>query len=136
MADIIYNRAKGPIDISDLRAILLVGYTPDVDHATLTAVIAAATKEADFASYARQPLTGVAWSVDDVNNWAILDAENPLWEAATAGQTLSHMVIYEHHSDEDDDLNLPVTAHGTGFPVETDGTDLLVKLPTGILKSA
>ncbi len=130
MADIVYNRAKNNIDISDLRIMLLVSYTPNPDHATITAVKAAATKECDFTNYARKALTGEAFTVDNAADTGKLDADDPATWAGAGGvtnNTISHAVIYEHHGASDDD-NLPVTCHEVGKA--TNGTDLIIELNT------
>jgi hypothetical protein len=126
MAAICYNRAKNNINIADLRVLLLVGYTPDVDHTTLTAVIAAATKECDFTNYARKALTGEAFSVDNGTDTGKLDADNPsTWSDAggASNNEVSHAVVFEH-VDADDDNNLPVSCHSVG--ITTNGGDLTV----------
>jgi len=126
MADFVYNVSKNNVDISDLRILLLVGYTPSPDHATIDAVIAAATKEADFTNYARKALTGEEWEVDDADNVGRLLADNPpTWEDAggATNNTFSVAVVYEHHGADDGD-NIPVAC----YDVEetTDGGDLVL----------
>ena len=127
MAAITYNRAKANITHSDLRVLLLVGYTPDVDHATLAAVVAAATGECDFTNYARAALTGETHTIDNVSDTAILDAANPAtWTAAggTTDNVVSHAVVYEH-VDGTNANDLPVSCHDVGKT--TNGGDLTVE---------
>ena len=138
MADYVYNRAKNNVTITDLRVLLLVGYVFDADHDTITDVLAAATKECDFTNYARKALADEAWSVSDSTDKGMLDATDPAtWADAggVANNTISHMVVYEHVGA--DGVNLPVSCHGTGFPLTTNGSDLTVRFPTtGIMQTS
>ena len=122
-----FNRAKANIDHSDLRVLLLVGYTPDVDHATLAAVVAAATGECDFTNYERKALTGEAHTINNTSDTAILDADNPAtWTAAggATNNTISHMVVYEH-VDGTNANDLPVSWHAVA--ITTNGGDLTIE---------
>ena len=131
MADLVYNRAKNNVTITDLRMLLLVGYTPDPDHATVDAVIAAATGECTFTNYARKALTGEAWAVDDVNDLGQLLADDPpVWADAggAVNNLVSHAVVFEY-VDADDGNNLPVACYEVDLT--TNGGDLELNLTDG-----
>jgi hypothetical protein len=134
MAAYVYNVSKNNIDTADLRVLLLVGYTFDADHATVAAVIAAATKECDFTNYARKALTSEAFSVNNTTDRGILDADDPAtWANAggTMDNTISHAVVYDHNG-ADDASNIPISCHTVAKT--TNGGDLTVQISAdGIL---
>lgn len=135
MSAIVYNRAKNNITISDLRVMLVKGYTPDADHATLAAIVGSdGCDECAFTNYARKALTDEAFSVDNVNDRGKLDATDPAtWEDAggTVDETVSHAIVYEH-VDGTDANDLPVSCHSVGKT--TNGGDLTVQFSAdGIL---
>ena len=126
MSAIVYNRAKNNITITDLRIMLLVGYTPDPDHATLDDLTAF---EATFTNYARKALAGEAFTVINATDRGKLDADDTGLTWASAGgavnNLVSHAVIFEY-VDADDTNNLPVSCHTVGLT--TNGGDLVVTI--------
>jgi hypothetical protein len=90
MADIVFNIAKGKVaryadlpDASDALIIVLLktaGIEADgalQDHATLSALLAAANDEADFTGYSRKTLASVVSTPDNTNNRMDSDAADP-----------------------------------------------------------
>ena len=125
MAAGVYNRALNNVTITDLRVLLVKGYTADRDHATVAAILASAgCDECDFDNYARKALADEAWTVTDATDTGKLDATDPtIWAAAggTTDNLVSHAIVYEHVG-ADDASNLPVSYHTVGK--NTNGGDL------------
>jgi hypothetical protein len=136
MAAYVYNCAKNNIDISDLRILLLVGYTFNADHDDVAEIIAAATKECDFTNYARKALTGEAFTVNNTSDLGKLDADDPsTWTSAggATNNTISHAVIYQYNAS--DASAVPVTCHTVSKT--TDGSDLVIAIGSaGILTTS
>jgi hypothetical protein len=135
MAAIVYNVAKANIDISDLRVMLMVGHTPNQDHATLAAVIAGSGAEATFTNYVRKALASEAHTIDQSGNLAKLDATDPVWTAAggAVNELVSHEIVYQYAAADADAI--PVSCHDVG--ITTNGGDLTIAFHTdGILTTA
>jgi hypothetical protein len=144
-SDFVFNVAKGKIGYylglpaaSDaIRCLLLksTGLEADAtlaDYDTVAALLAAANDECDFTNYARQALSTVSWTVDDVNDRADGDADDISF--ATAGgatnNTIGKLVIYYDPDGTDTDANnVPLTAHD--YDETTTGSTLNITLPSG-----
>jgi hypothetical protein len=106
MANGVYNRGKrevanGGIDLdtSDLRVLLVKDtYTFNADHQTVDDGSAndPQSHEVSVAGYARFALTSKAVTEDDVNDFAYLDADDALFSALAAGQTVGGAVLFKH----------------------------------------
>jgi len=134
MAATVYNISKNNIDTADLRVMLVVGYTFDADHATITAVLASAgCAEATFTNYARKALASEAFTVINATDRGMLDAADPsTWSNAggTVDNLVSHAVVYDHNTNDGD--SLPVSCHTVAKT--TNGGDLDIDLSAdGIL---
>ncbi|MFH0980284.1 MAG: hypothetical protein V2A79_01935 [Planctomycetota bacterium] len=127
MAANVYNVSKNNIDTTDLRVLLLVGYTFDADHATVAAVIAAATGECTFTNYARKALADEAFTVINATDRGMLDATDPaVWASAggAVNNLVSHAVVYDHNTNDAD--SIPVSCHTVGL--NTNGGELDINL--------
>lgn len=146
MADFEFNIAKGmtgyyvglPGVNDGLVAVLLQasGLEADdtlKDYDTLAAVLGGANLEATFTNYARQNLTGVAWTVDDANDRGDADADDMSWAAAggAANNDVAKALIcyVPDVGSSTDDAIIPLTAHDV--VATTDGTTLNLGVPTG-----
>jgi hypothetical protein len=105
MANGVYNRAKymfmdGTIDlptVADLRVLLVKDtYTFNPDHNFVSDVVAGAL-EISVAGYARQPLTTETITEDDALDFAYLDADDPVFTALVAGQTIGGAVLFKYN---------------------------------------
>lgn len=105
MAAFVFNVAKGkvaryadlPLANDALIAILLKSSGLEAngtlqDYATLSALLAGASDEATFTSYARQTLTSVASTPDNTNNWMDTDAADPSFTVGSV-QAIGLIVI-------------------------------------------
>ena len=125
MSAIVFNVSKNAPAITDLRVLLVTGYTPDPDHATVAAILASSgCDECTFTNYARKTLADEAFSVDNVNDRGKLDATDPAtWEDAggTVDELISHAIVFQY-VDADDANNIPISCHSVGKT--TNGGDL------------
>lgn len=145
MADFEFNVAKGRTGYygglpgaNDALVVVLIqdaGIDDDdtlADYDTLAALLAA-NDEADFTGYERVTLANVAWTVDDVNNRADLDADDVSYPSAggAVNNTLAKLVIcYDPDTTSGTDADLiPLTAHD--ISATTDGTTLNIAFPAG-----
>jgi len=98
----VYNVAKknlmsGALDLSTapLRVLLLqAGYVYNPDHLHVSD-LTPATNELSVAGYARQALTGLAVSQDDVNDRAEAVASQVSFGALAAGETVASAVVFD-----------------------------------------
>jgi hypothetical protein len=140
VAPFVFNMGKGrvsadarlPLANDALVAVLLqsAGLETDavlLDKDTMTDVVSGATDEATFAGYARQVLTGVVVTVDDVNNRVDIDCNDPTW-SPTAGQALGKIAIFYD----------PDTTGGTDADLIPEVADdfVLTTPPTGTVSYA
>lgn len=107
MANRVFNVAKGRVNelaalagANDALILVLLktaGLESDdtlQDAATLAAVVAGTTDEADFGGYTRRTLTGVTVTIDNTGNLQLSNATNPTAYTATgASQAVSRAVV-------------------------------------------
>src|SRR3989304_1645633 len=101
MANFIYNKgaeelakALTDLDGSDLRMLLVQDtYTPNKDHLWVDDGTADDPKshEVSVASYARQTLAGEAVTRDDANDFAYLDATDPVFASHVFGNIVKYV---------------------------------------------
>lgn len=128
MADSWYNISKGGYSPTDLRVLLVKsGYTFDADHDYVDDVVA---NECDFTNYERKALTSEAWSIDNANDRAKLDADDPATWSDAGGATdneLQAMIVFEYNA-ADASAQL-VSCHETNIDgVNTNGGDLTIAI--------
>lgn len=142
MANTVYNIAKRNLlddyfssDIASgrsFRALLIQGSTgPDPDHATVTAVLAAAAELTGASGYTAGPSSSSRVTVtptvatDNANDRATVTFSAPTWTAVNTG-TVRQVLIYRHESSSDDSLNIPVACidTATGLPLTLNGSDV------------
>jgi len=106
VANGVYNRAKyllldGALDLpttADLRVLLVKStYTFDADHNFIDPGVTTGSQEISVAGYARQPLTGEVIVEDDANDFAYLDADDPVFASLVAGQTVGGAILYKYN---------------------------------------
>ncbi len=145
MGDGVFNIAKGRVgefanNVNDnapatslLRVILFKTGDTDSnlrDFATVAAIIAGASLEADFASYARQDITDTQTAgavVDQGNDRMEVDCDDVVWSSATTGQSIARLVFaYDDSGSDADAVLIPLTFHD--FIVTTNGNDLTAQI--------
>lgn len=145
MADFEFNVAKGKTGYyaglpgtNDALVLVLLQADGIDDDGTLAdyddlGALLAANDEADFTNYERKTLTGVSWTVDDVNDRADADADDVSFPSAggAVNNTLAKAVIcYDPDTTGGTDADLiPLTAHDVA--ATTDGTTLNIGVPSG-----
>lgn len=132
MANGVYNRGKYLVATAalnlataDLRMLLVKStYAFDADHNFVADVVAGA-QEISVAGYARQALAAKTVTEDDANDFAYLDADDPVFAALVAGQTVGGAVLFIHTGND-------ATAQLVGFydlaDTLTNGGDITVQL--------
>ncbi len=144
MANGVYNRGKylvatAGVNLSsaDLRVLLVKStYTFDPDHNFVADVVAGAL-EISVAGYARQTLAGKTVVEDDANDFAYMDATDPVFAALAAGQTVGGMVMFINTGS---DATAQVVSFYDLVDTLTNGLDMTVVFATpalgGVLKLA
>jgi hypothetical protein len=148
VANTVYNIAKTNL-LNDLlntdiasgatyKVLLIQGSTaPDPDHATVTAVLAAAAELTGATGYTggaggsgRQTTTFTV-TQDDANNRSDAVTTSESWTALNSG-TVRQFLIYRHTSGSDDSLNIPVFCvdTATGLPLTLNGSDVSLAAQT------
>jgi len=107
------------------------------DADNLTAVIATALDEATFAGYARVTATAVTVTVDDANNWVLIDCADPSW-SPTAAQALTRIgLFYDPDTTTGTDADLiPIFIDDFALTTPTSGTVGYTVAATGFAKAA
>lgn len=142
MPDIVTNKCKyelftgdANLDAADLRMLLLK--SPGAVLATTNFVSDISANELTVAGYARQALAGETVTEDDTNNFAYLDATDPLFASLAAGETITWAALFRFVST---DANSPVYAGYDLADTPTNGGDVTVQFATpangGALKGA
>lgn len=115
-----------------LKASGMQGDDAMADHDTLAALLASNT-EADFTNYNRQTLTGVTAVVDDAGNVVDIDCDNPSFTSAggAANNTLGKLIFaYDADTTGGTDADI-IPLYAWDYGVTTDGSTLLISIPTG-----
>lgn len=138
MAAGVFNVSKNNITITDLRVLLVKGYTPDADHATVAAIVASdGCDECTFTNYARKSLSDEAFSVINASDVGMLDATDAAAFTDAGGasnDTISHAIVYDHVG-ADDATNIPVSWHEVG--ITTNGATITLPFhANGIFRTA
>ena len=133
MANFVYNKgaeelakALTDLDGSDLRVLLVkTTYTPNKDHLFVDDGTAndPASHEITVSGYARQALTGKAVTRDDTNDFAYLDADDLVFAAMAAGETVGGAVLFRHTGT---DTTAPLIAFYDLADTATNGSDINV----------
>lgn len=105
MANLIYSRGQYDLGMgllttgAALRVMLVTtGYTASMDHNLVDdgTTNDPASYEIGVSGYARQSVAGLAWTEDDTNDCAYLDATDTTWGNLTAGATIGAAIIYRY----------------------------------------
>ncbi len=146
MGQIVFNVAKGmvgyyatlPASADSIIAVLIKssGLEADSvlkDYDNLSVILAASNDECDFTNYSRKALTSVSRNVDDTNDWAIIDADDPQWVSAggATNNTIGKILFcYKPDTASADTAIIPLTAQDVSLT--TDGSTIVAQLnPTG-----
>lgn len=92
-------------------------YVPDRDHANLAAFTGFV--EISVASYSRKNVVNRTVTVDNANDEVVLDCDDIAFGNLESGQTVKSIIIYQHNSDTDQSLNIPL------LRIDTDAGGLL-----------
>jgi hypothetical protein len=139
MADFVTNKGKyelftgdANLDAADLRVALIKTAAPTVDTNFMDEIT-----EVTVAGYSRQTLASETVTEDDTNDFAYLDATDPVFSTLTAGETVIGMVLFRHTGA---DGTAPVYAFYDLTDTPTNGGDITVQFATpgngGALKGA
>jgi len=111
MANGVYNRAKFllagaglDLDTADLRLMLVnTGYTFDNNHNFIDNAGAGdpIDQEITVGGYARVALTTKTLTEDDTNDMAYLDADDVVFTALAAGQTIGGAILFDNAGGAD-----------------------------------
>lgn len=98
------------------------------DHDNLASLLAAANDEADFASYARQTVTGLTVVEVEASDECRIDCDDSVWLLATTGQSLGKLLFcYDPDTTAGTDATIiPLVAFD--FVFTTDGNDLTAQV--------
>lgn len=143
MANFVTNKCKyelftgdANLDAADLRVLLLKSSTPSPD-VNFVADLTPATNEVTVSGYARQALAGETVTEDDTNDYAYLDATDPVFASLVAGETITWAMLYRQVTT---DADSPVYAGYDVTDTPTNGGDVTIQFNTpangGALKGA
>ena len=144
MANGVYNRGKQllatagvNLDTADLRVLLVKStYTFDNNHNFVSDVIAGSL-EISVSGYARQTLANTTVTEDDTNDFAYLDADDVVFTALVAGETIGGAVLYLYNAA---DASAAVIAFYDLVDTATNGGNVTIQWATpangGVLKLA
>jgi hypothetical protein len=142
MANSVTNKAKfeiftgtADLDAADLRALLLTtAGAPTADTNFVSDIVA---NEISVGGYARQALTGETVTEDDTNDFAYLDANDPVFAALAAGQTVGWCCVFRQTGA---DATAPVYTNYDVTDTATNGSDITIQWNTpangGVLKGS
>lgn len=139
MADLVTNKGKFEIftgdanlDGADLRVGLIKTTAPTADTNFRSDVT-----ELTVGGYSPQALAGETVTEDDTNDFAYLDATDPVFTALVAGETIIFAFLYRHVTVAADS---PVYAAYDVADTATNGGDVTIQFATpangGALKGA
>lgn len=112
MSSVVYNTGKSPAN-ADLTngtfkvMLLTSSYTPDVDHATVSAIVA---NEATGTGYVRKTLASPTLTVDNTNDRVDLGGANMTWTGLTS--TFRYAVLFKFITN--DAASIPVAYFDLG----------------------
>jgi hypothetical protein len=147
MANGVYNKgleelAQATTDLqgADLRLLLVKSsYTFNKDHLTVDDGSAndPASHEVTVSGYARQALANEVVTRDDTNDFTYLDADDVVFTALAAGETIGGAVLFRHTGV---DTTAPLIAFYDLVDTATNGGNVTVQWNTpangGVLKLA
>lgn len=139
MADLVTNKGKyelftgdANLDASDLRVCLIKTTAPTADTNFRSDVT-----ELTVAGYSPQALAGETVTEDDTNDFAYLDATDPVFTGLASGETAIGASLYRHVTVASDS---PVYTFYDLTDTPTNGGDITVQFNTpangGALKGA
>ena len=139
MADLVTNKGKyecftgdANLDAADLRYGLIKTAAPTADTNFRSDVT-----ELTVAGYALQTLAGETVTEDDTNDFAYLDATDPVFTGLAAGETIIFGFLYRHVTVAADS---PVYACHDVTDTATNGGNVTIQFATpangGVLKGA
>lgn len=139
MADIVTNKGKyelftgdANLDAADLRVGLIKTTAPTADTNFRVDVT-----ELTVSGYSLQTLSGETVTEDDTNDFAYLDATDPVFTALATGETIIFGFLYRHVTNASDS---PVYACYDLTDTPTNGGNVTVQFATpangGALKGA
>lgn len=76
------------------------------DYDDLSTLLAAANDEATFTGYSRYTLTGVTATIDDTNDWVLVDCNDPVWSPTSAEAIGAILFVYDNDTTGGTDANI------------------------------
>lgn len=143
MADLVTNKCKyevftgdANLDSADLRILLLKSSSPTADT-NFVSDLTPASNEVTVSGYGRHTLAGETVTEDDTNDFAYLDATDPVFTSLATGETITWAILYRFVST---DANSPVYAGYDVTDTPTNGGNVTLQFATpangGALKGA
>lgn len=143
MADLVTNKCKyelftgdANLDAATLKVLLLKSGTPTVDT-NFVNDLTPGTNEISVSGYSRQTLSGVSVTEDDTNDFAYLDATDPVFASLVAGETITWAILFRQVTTDSDS---PVYCAYDLTDTPTNGGDVTVQFAApasgGALKGA
>lgn len=148
--ELVFNVAKGrfayygslPAANDALKYILLVaaGLVSDAtlkDYDDVAAILAGASDEATFTSYARQTATGVVVTVDDTADTVSLDTADPSFSNGSSQAQGKIVLAYDDDTTSGTDANLvPVFADNYALTTPGSGTVSYTVATGGVISAS
>lgn len=143
MANLVTNRCKyelftgdANLDAADLRVLLLKTYVIDADDNVVDDLVPG-TNEITVGGYSRQTLSGETITENDTDDFAYLDATDPVFSSLVTGETVVGAVLFRHTGS---DATAPVYAGYDVTDTPTNGGNITIQFATpangGALKGA
>lgn len=125
---LLYELATGDanLDAADLRVLLLKSGAPTVDT-NFVADLTPGTNEIAVSGYARQALASETVTEDDTNDFAYLDATDPVFASLVAGETIIGAVLYRQVTNDSDS---PVYGYYDVTDTPTNGGNVTIQFNT------
>lgn len=131
MANVVTNKCKyelftgdANLDAATLKVMLIKSGTPDADTNFVSDIVAG---ELTVGGYARQTLAGQTITEDDTNDFAYLDATDPVFTALVAGETITWAVLFRSTGV---DATSPVYAAYDVTDTPTNGGNVTIQFDT------
>jgi len=143
MADVVTNKCKyelftgdANLDAADLRVLLMKGGSPDPDWNVVND-ITPGTNELTVSGYSRQTLAGESVTEDDTNDFAYLDATDPVFSSLVTGETITYAALFRFVTNDTDS---PIYCFYDVADTPTNGGNITIQFATpgngGALKGA
>lgn len=133
MANSVTNKCKyecftgdANLDAATLKVMLLKAGTPTPDTNFVTD-LTPASNELTVSGYARQTLSGVTVTEDDTNDFAYVDATDPVFSSLATGETITWAILFRFVTNDTDS---PVYCNYDVTDTPTNGGNITIVFST------